>query len=79
MELFQLLHVVQNNLLLILLLGEEIPIQGNLRQAAWVSFSETTEWLVMRHEDSINKSGEQLTLNGKPLKKVDQFCYLGAK
>lgn len=32
-----------------------------------------TEWLVMRHEDSINKSGEQLTLREKPLKKVDQL------
>ena len=32
----------------------------------------------MRHEDSINTSGEQLTLKGKPLKKVDQFRYLGA-
>ena len=38
----------------------------------------TTEWLVMRHEDSINNSGKQLTLKGKPLKKVDQFHYLGA-
>ena len=32
----------------------------------------------MRHEDSINNSGEQLTLKGKPKKKVDQFRYLGA-
>ena len=43
-----------------------------------LEISETrTEWLVMRHEDSINNSGEQLTLKGKPLKKVDQFRYLG--
>ena len=33
---------------------------------------------MMRHEDSINNSEEQLTLKGKQLKKVDQFCYLGA-
>ena len=37
-----------------------------------------TEWLVMRHENSIITSGEQLTLKGKPLMKVDQFRYLGA-
>ena len=44
-----------------------------------LEISETkTEWLVMRHEDSINNSGEQLTLKGKPLKKIDQFHYLGA-
>ena len=44
-----------------------------------LEISETkTEWLVMKHEDSINNSGEQLTLKGKPLKKVDQFRYLGA-
>ena len=31
-----------------------------------VEISETkTEWLVMRHEDSINTSGEQPTLKGK--------------
>ena len=44
-----------------------------------LEISETkTEWLVMRHEDWINTSGEQLTLQGKPLKKVDKFRYLGA-
>ena len=37
-----------------------------------------TEWLIMRHEDSIKTSGEQLTLKRKLLKKVDQFHYLGA-
>ena len=37
-----------------------------------LEISETnTEWTVMRHEDSINTSGEQLTLKGKTLKKVD--------
>ena len=53
---------------------EEFSIHNGLE------ISETkTEWLVMRHEDSINTSGEQLTLKGKPLKKVDQldqFRYL---
>ena len=32
----------------------------------------------MKQENSISNSGEQLTLKRKPLKKVDQFRYLGA-
>ena len=42
-----------------------------------LEISETkTEWLVTRHEDSVNNAEEHLTLKGKQLKKVDQFCYL---
>ena len=44
-----------------------------------LEISETKiEWLVMKHGDSIDNSQEQQTLNGKPLKKVCQFCYLSA-
>ena len=37
-----------------------------------------TEWIVMRHENSINNSAEKLTLKWKPLNKENQFRYLCA-
>ena len=49
----------------------------NISTQYGLEISETkTEWLVMRHEDSINASGEQLTLNRKPLKKLDLQCKI---
>ena len=51
--------------------------EDNTRYGLEISETKTV-WLIMRHENSIKTSGEQLTLKGKTLKKVNQFRYLGA-
>ena len=71
------LHFADDIELIVRLLGD---LQHLLNKVTEVSthypleISDTqTEWFIMRHEDSINTLGEQLTLKGKPLKKVDKF------